>query len=117
MDIFRSWFNAREEAVGVVVLVETPPGVNASVELVPGWIPMFLRRSRRACSTAIWITTSGFALSMSSMIFCASITRSGVSRMTMAFCALICCTRRRSSNWRMLVTISVSSCGRTVFFR
>ena len=27
-------------------------------------------------------------------------TRSGVSRITMAFCALICCTRRKSRSWR-----------------
>src|SRR3970282_17403 len=49
----------------------------------PGRMPNSRRRSRRACSTVTCTRTSGLARSMSRMIFSATATLSGVSRMTM----------------------------------
>ena len=111
--------------VGVVVLVEPDVllgctlvrGVNEIATLCPGKSPKSRKRSTLAVTTCTCSNTSGLALSISRMIFDASASRSGVSRITMAFCAFTCCTRRKSSSDRNEVTTSVKSCGVSVFDR
>ena len=93
-------------AVPLVLLVDplfgcsAVRGVNATETLCPGRIPRSRRRSTLAVTTCTWSSTSGLALSMSRMIFEASARRSGVSRITMAFCAFTGCTRRKSNSWQ-----------------
>ena len=92
-------------------------GVNASETVCPGKMPRSRKRSMLAVITCTCTKTSGLALSMSRMIFAATASLSGVSRITIAFCEFTCCRRCRSSSWRSPFTISVRSCGVSVFER
>ena len=84
-------------------------GVKINGTEVEGRIPNSRARSRRACSTVTWITTSGLARSISWMIFSATATLSGVSRMMMAFCEVLGVMRVSSSKVRKVCTNSLSS--------